>query len=47
MAKGQIRSTKESRKPKTSEKKKGPKYMMQGSLGQGSKPAVSDIGSKK
>jgi hypothetical protein len=46
MAKGQVRSTKESRKPKTSEKKKVPKYMQQGGLGQ-TKPAVGDLGPKK
>lgn len=38
MAKGQQRSSKETRKPKSGEKKAGPKYMATGSLGQAGKP---------
>ena len=46
MAKGQMRSNKEAKKPKSSEKKSGPKYMAGSDLAKGSKPATP-LGQKK
>ena len=47
MAKGQKRTAKEAKKPKTAEKKAGPKYMTAGGLGQAGKPNLLGPGQKK
>jgi hypothetical protein len=47
MAKGQKRSSKEARKPKSADKKSGPKYLASAGLGQSGKPGVSGLGQKK
>lgn len=47
MAKGQMRTSKEAKKPKTAEKKTGPKYMMQSGLGSSAKSGDTRPGQKK
>ena len=47
MAKGQMRTSKEAKKPKTADKKTGPKYMVQGSLGASTRPGDPKAGQKK
>jgi hypothetical protein len=48
MAKGQMRSTKEAKKPKKDkEKKAGPKYMRSADLAAANKSAVTKLADKK
>jgi hypothetical protein len=47
MAKGQKRSTKEARKPKSTDKKAGPKYLGGSNLGDAAKSAATRLGQKK
>ena len=47
MAKGQMRGNKESKKPKSTDKKLGPKYMRSTELAQPFKAVVAQAGRKK
>lgn len=47
MAKGQVRGNKESKKPKSTEKKLGPKYLRSTELAQPFKAAAARPGPKK
>ena len=47
MAKGQVRGNKEQKKPKSTDKKLGPKYMRSAELAQPFKTVVTKAGQKK
>jgi hypothetical protein len=47
MAKGQKRTAKEARKPKSTDKKAGPKYLAGSNLAEAAKSAATRLGQKK